>query len=83
MRNAARSTFTDADPAGQVSDYMDSITWGDGTSSTVRVLKNPLGKGYVLAGLHQYAKKGTYTLTLTVRDSGSSQLTKAVTLTVK
>jgi large repetitive protein len=77
------AVFTDADPAGQVSDYTASITWGDGTSSTVRVLKNPLGKGFVLAGLHQYASKGTYTLTLTVSDSGGSQLTKAVTLTVK
>ena len=77
------AVFTDADPAGQVSDYTASITWGDGTSSTVRVLKNPLGKGFVLAGLHEYASKGTYTVTLTVSDSGGSQLTKAVTLTVK
>lgn len=77
------AVFTDADPNGQVSDYTATINWGDGTTATVKVVKNPLGKGFVLAGVHQYAKKGVYTLTLTVSDSGGSQFTKAVTITVK
>ncbi len=77
------ATFTDADPAGQVSDYTATINWGDSTTSTVKVIKNPVGAGFVLAGLHQYASKGVYTVTLTVSDSGGSQLTKTVTITVK
>jgi hypothetical protein len=31
--------FTDADPAGQVSDYQATINWGDGSNSTVKVIK--------------------------------------------
>ena len=77
------ATFTDADPAGLVADYTATINWGDGTTVTVRVVKNPQGKGFVLAGLHRYAKPGTYSVTLTVRDSGGSQLSKAVTFKVK
>ncbi|HEY6539299.1 MAG TPA: choice-of-anchor Q domain-containing protein, partial [Ktedonobacteraceae bacterium] len=74
--------FTDADPAGQASDYTATITWGDGTTSKVTVYKNPLGQGFVLAGLHSYAHKGTYSVTLTVTDQGGSQLTKTGTVSV-
>jgi PKD domain len=77
------ATFTDADPNGQVSDYTATVSWGDGTTSTVKVIKNPLGKGFALAGLHSYTKKGTYTVTLTVADRGGSQISKTVTITVK
>ena len=77
------ATFTDADPGGQVSDYTATITWGDGSTSTVQVSKKPRGKGFTLIGSHSYASAGTYTVTLTVSDSGGSQLTKTVTLTVK
>ena len=75
--------FADADPAGQVSDYQATISWGDGTTSPVKVIKNPLGQGFVLAGEHSYARNGTYTVTLTVTDQGGSQLTKAVQVSVK
>jgi HYR domain len=77
------ATFTDADPNGTVSDYTATVTWGDGSTSTVNVYKNPLGQGFVLAGLHHYAKTGTYTVTLTVSDSGGSQISKTVAFTVK
>jgi hypothetical protein len=80
---ALGATFTDADPNGQISDYTATITWGDGHTSTVKVYKNPLGKGFVLAGLHQYVSKGTYSVTLTVSDAGGSQLSKTVSVTVK
>ncbi len=77
------ATFTDADPNGQVSDYTATITWGDGHTGTVNVYKNPFGKGFVLAGLHQYASKGTYSVTLTISDSGGSLVNKTVSVTVK
>jgi hypothetical protein len=80
---ALGATFTDADPNGQVSDYTATVNWGDGNTSTVKVYTNPFGKGFVLAGLHQYASKGTYSVTLTVSDAGGSQVSKTVSVTVK
>ncbi len=52
------ATFSDADPAGTVSDYTATVNWGDGTTSTVKVIKNPVGKGFVLGATHSYAKAG-------------------------
>jgi hypothetical protein len=75
--------FTDADPAGSVSDYQATVNWGDGTTSTVTVVKIHLGSRFVLAAAHNYAKAGTYTVTLTVTDQGGSKLTKTANVTVK
>jgi hypothetical protein len=80
---ALAATFSDADPNGQVSDYTATVNWGDGHASTVKVYKNPFGKGFVLAGLHQYASKGTYSVSLTLSDAGGSQVSKTVSVTVK
>ncbi|MBV9126184.1 MAG: HYR domain-containing protein, partial [Planctomycetes bacterium] len=77
------ATFTDADPAGTISDYTATITWGDGSTSTVKVVKNPVGQGFALAGLHSYAGAGTYSVTLTVTDQGGSQVSKIITIIVK
>lgn len=83
LKAGLAATFTDADPAGLVSDYQATINWGDGTTSTVTVAKNPLGKGFALASSHSYARKGTYTVTLTISDQGGSKVTKTVKVSVK
>ncbi len=77
------ASFTDADPHGQVADYTATIDWGDGTTTPATITKNPHGKGFVLIGLHQYARKGTYSVILTVGDSGGSQATLTVIMTIK
>ncbi|HJT59856.1 MAG TPA: choice-of-anchor Q domain-containing protein [Ktedonobacteraceae bacterium] len=78
-----KASFVDADPHGQVGDYTATIDWGDGNTTPVTVTKNPRGKGFVLTGQHQYGQAGTYSVTLTVSDSGGSQLTQTITFTVK
>lgn len=83
LTGGVAALFTDADPAGIVSDYTVTVTWGDGTNSTFKVVKNPQGKGFVLAGTHHYAKKGIYSVKLTVTDQGGSQLTKTGSVTIK
>ena len=58
--------FTDADPAGTASDYTATISWGDGTTSTVtatataagRIAADPSG-GFDVYGSHTYVKVGT------------------------
>ncbi len=76
------ATFTDADPAGTVSDYSATISWGDGVTSAGLVATNPIGAGFVVVGAHQYAKAGTYTVTLTIHDGGGSNITGTKTLVV-
>jgi hypothetical protein len=58
--------FTDADPNAQVGDYVATITWGDGTTSTVtsnptadgQIVANPNG-GFDVLGSHTYLEEGT------------------------
>ncbi|HZU68257.1 MAG TPA: choice-of-anchor Q domain-containing protein [Ktedonobacteraceae bacterium] len=80
---ALQASFTDADPHGQVGDYTATVNWGDGNTTQVNISKNPHGKGFVLTGVHQYTRKGTYSVILTVTDSGGSLATITVIMTVK
>jgi hypothetical protein len=58
--------FTDANPNAQAGDYVATITWGDGTTSTVtsthtadgQVVANPNG-GFDVLGSHTYLEEGT------------------------
>ncbi len=62
--------FTDADPAGTVTDYGSTINWGDSTTSTGVV--SPDGSGFKVSGAHVYASSGYYTITVTTADVGGS-----------
>jgi hypothetical protein len=76
------ATFTDADPNGKLTQYTATITWGDGGTSQGVIAKNPFGAGFVVGSAHQYAKAGTYSVTLTINDSGGSSVTETKTLVV-
>jgi hypothetical protein len=67
---ATVATFSDADPAGVVSDYTASINWGDGASSAGTV--TALGTGFAVAGTHTYAHGGTYQIAVTISDVGGA-----------
>jgi hypothetical protein len=64
------ASFTDADPAGTASDYTAAIFWGDGKYSNGVI--TAAGSGFRVAGIHSYAKKGKYTVTITIRDAGDA-----------
>ena len=81
LKEKVTALFTDADPAGTLSDYTATITWGDGSSSSATITKGT--SSFTATGTHHYAKKGTYSVTLTITDQGGSQLTKTVSVTVK
>jgi hypothetical protein len=79
-------TFQDTDPGGTATDYTATVTWGDGTSSTLTsanggIVSNAGGTFSVFAG-HTYAALGNYTLSVTVMDVGGSTLTESGTLAV-
>jgi hypothetical protein len=79
---AAGVTFTDADPQGNLSQYGGTIDWGDHSPTTATsFVKNPFG-GFAAGGLHHYAARGPYTVTITIRDIGGATATKITTVVV-
>ena len=62
--------FTDADPAGTVTDYRATTSWGDGTSSTGAVSQS--GREFFVSGSHTYKRRGDYSIRVTITDAGGS-----------
>ncbi len=71
--NGPVATFTDGDPAGVPSDYRATIDWGDGHTSRGTVVVS--GNHFAVAGTHDYARAGVYSVTTTVADQGGSTMT--------
>jgi streptogramin lyase len=81
---AATGTFTDdADLA--TSTWTATIKWGDNTTSTGLIVRDPTQAGrYLVIGLHQYRARGTYTarLTVTTTETAAAILNATLTTTV-
>ncbi|QEH37730.1 hypothetical protein OJF2_63210 [Aquisphaera giovannonii] len=70
--NKVVATFTDGDPNVRAADFVATINWGDGTSTTGgTVVANGTG-GYDVLGNHAYANPGTYPVSVTVTNRGTS-----------
>jgi Fibronectin type III domain len=67
--------FTDADPSGVASDYTATITWGDGTASTMGTVSAAVGGGFEVKGSHTYATGGVYKTSVTIDDVGGATAT--------
>ena len=84
---AAGVTFTDDDPAGNLSQYSGTIAWGDGSTTNIPkklFAKIPplLGGGFAAGSLHTYAQPGSYVVTVTINDVGGASDSKSTTLVV-
>jgi hypothetical protein len=67
------TTFTDADPAGQVSDYSAGIDWGNGQASAGQVMADPLVPGqFDVVGTIVYPNVGAFGITVTIGDVGGA-----------
>jgi hypothetical protein len=80
-------TFTDDDPAGNLSQYSGTIAWGDGSTTTIPnklFTKVParLGGGFAAGGLYTYARPGSYIVTVTINDVGGASDSRSTTLVV-
>ena len=72
--------FTDANPAGTVSDFTATIDWGDSTTSAGAVAAS--GTGFTVQGSHTYTHSGSFTVTVTVADVGGSTTTATASTTI-
>ena len=84
---AAGVTFTDDDPAGNLSQYSGTVAWGDGSITSIPkylFTKVParLGGGFAAGSVHTYAKPGSYVVTVTINDVGGASASKSTTLVV-
>ena len=70
-------TFTDNPAPPAASAYSATINWGDGTPSSGGTLTSAAGV-FTVAGFHNYAQIGTYTITVTINGDGQ-QLTASTT----
>ncbi|HEY4914985.1 MAG TPA: hypothetical protein VIJ91_13825, partial [Candidatus Dormibacteraeota bacterium] len=72
--------LTDTDPTATSAEYLVTIAWGDGTSSsgTVGGKKSP----FTIQGNHTYGSSGNYKVTVTVQDTGGATATATSALTV-
>ena len=65
--NVQVATFTHANGVEPASDFIATIDWGDGTTSTGSISLS--GTSYRVKGSHTYATNGSHTVTTTVVES--------------
>jgi streptogramin lyase len=80
----AVGTFTD-DGDLALSTWKATINWGDNSTSTGLIVRDPTQSGrYLVIALHQYRTRGTYTvrLTVTTSEANASVVNSTLTTTV-
>jgi uncharacterized repeat protein (TIGR01451 family) len=70
VTNMVVATFTHANGVEPASAFVATINWGDKTSSQGTVTLS--GTTYQVTGSHSYARRGTYTITTTVKETGTA-----------
>ncbi len=74
--------FTDRNPSAKATDFKVTINWGDGTSSSGRLVPQSSG-WFDVYGDHLYTKIGTYNVQFAIHDVGDSSGSASSTLTVE
>jgi len=75
------ATFTDADTFATTADYVVTVDWGDGSTSSATVVVNPSG-GFLVTGTHTYAEEGTASINVNILDDGKSAASVTSTMNI-
>lgn len=65
------ASFTDPDPNGTAGEYVASVDWGDG-HTTSAVVSGTTGGPFTVTGTHIYTEEGNYTATVNVHDTDNN-----------
>jgi hypothetical protein len=76
------ATFTDTDTGAPASDFVATIDWGDGKTSSGTVSGS--NGSFTVTGSHNYAGAGTYAINVTIADddAGTAQAKASTTATI-
>jgi hypothetical protein len=81
------ASFTDANTGAPVTDFTATVSWGDGTTSTLSGAADDIVAGTVagtfeLVATHTYTTAGTFTLSADVLDVGGASVSGNITISV-
>jgi hypothetical protein len=74
--------FIDGNPNAKATDFNVAINWGDGTTSSGRLVPQSYG-WFDVYGDHLYTKLGTYNLQFVIHDVGGNSASASSTLTLE
>jgi hypothetical protein len=77
------ATFLDSDPGGLARDYVATINWGDGTTTTGTIQPDPSGSGFDVVGSHTYTKAGHDTVGIVIQsyNGAGARISETITVT--
>jgi V8-like Glu-specific endopeptidase len=75
------ASFTDANPNATPEKFTATIAWGDGQTAPGAITANSSG-GFTVSGTHTYAREGSYSVTVSIRDVGGAEATATSTAQV-
>lgn len=75
LTNVDVATFTDANPFGNVGDFLATINWGDGTPVTAGVVLQDAAGTFHVQGSHTYVEENAavYAITVSIIDNGGGR----------
>lgn len=78
-------TFVDANPSGQVDDFTVTIDWGDGSTPSLGIVRQPEVEGtpFTVGGAHTFATSGARTLVVTIVGDGGATASATFTVMVE
>jgi hypothetical protein len=79
--NGTVAVISDDNPNGTASDFSATIVWGDGSTATSGFIQ-PIGNQFYIFGGHTYVEEGSYSVSVTVNDMGSSSASAQSTASV-
>jgi hypothetical protein len=75
--------FRDSDPGALATDLTATISWGDGTTSTGRVMPASANSGvFIVVGSHTYSQSAAYRVTTSIVDVGGATASASTGLVV-
>jgi autotransporter-associated beta strand protein len=76
------ATFSDANLNPDINDFTATIDWGDGTSATSGAIIDNHNGTFSVQGSHTYSAAGSFTLAVTVHDTGGASTSGSAPITV-